>query len=89
MEDVRLERSPIFPFPIRPLHLSFYWKSLVGSERIGETSDPVRSSAYFPEWKLAALKQLHWSALYLLARSCQTSKMRRTNGKTKQKSSLI
>jgi hypothetical protein len=33
--------------------LPFYWKSLAGSDRIGKTSDPVRSAAYYPEWKLA------------------------------------
>jgi hypothetical protein len=47
MEDVRLEGAQIVPLPIRSFdsfHLSFYWKSLVGSDRIEETS-----AAYFPE----------------------------------------
>ena len=47
MENVRLERAPFFPFPIRSFHLSFY------SDRIGKTSNPVRFAAYYPEWKLA------------------------------------
>jgi hypothetical protein len=38
MEDVRLEQAPFFSF----------W---IGPDR--KTSDPVRSAAYFPEWKLA------------------------------------
>jgi hypothetical protein len=45
-----------FPFPIRSFHLSFYWKSLAGS-------DPVRSAAYYPEWKLALRLQLSSSNL--------------------------
>ena len=53
IKDVRLERAP---FPIRSFHLSFYWKLLVGSDRIGKTSDPVRSTAYFPVWKLTLNK---------------------------------
>ena len=53
MEDASLERAPFFPFPIRSFHLFFYWKLLVGSNRIVETSDPVKSAACFPEWKLA------------------------------------
>jgi hypothetical protein len=53
MENVRLERAPFFPFSDPIIHLPFYWKSLAGSDRIGKTSDPVRSAAYYPEWKLA------------------------------------
>jgi hypothetical protein len=54
MEDVRLERAPFFPLPIRSfLHLSFYWKSLVGSERIGKTSNPVTIRCFFSGWNLA------------------------------------
>ena len=44
--------SSIFPFPMRSIHLRFYWKSLVGSDRIGKACDPVRFAVYFPEWKL-------------------------------------
>jgi hypothetical protein len=53
IKDVRLEQAP---FPIRSFHLSFYWKLLVGSDRIVKTSDPVRSTAYFPVWKLTLNK---------------------------------
>ena len=45
--------SSIFPFPIRSFHLSFYWNSLVRSDRVGKTTNPVRFAAYFPEWKFA------------------------------------
>jgi hypothetical protein len=50
---VRLERAPFFSFsdPIIPLVLLLEiacW--------IGKTSNPVRSAAYYPEWKLALSK---------------------------------
>jgi hypothetical protein len=35
------------------VEISLYWKSLVGLARIGKAFDPVRSDAYYPEWKLA------------------------------------
>ena len=57
MEDVRLERAPFFPFPIRSCHLPFQWKSLVGS-----TFDPVRSAVYFPEWKLALNRAIRYAS---------------------------
>jgi hypothetical protein len=56
MKDVRLERAPFFPFsdPISGSDHStcpFTGNRLL--DRTGKTFDPVRSAAYFPEWKLA------------------------------------